>query len=462
MTSEENVLEGNFIMAADKTKIIDSLLYICSNKPKGQTVRFWMIQNLPPVALDWDQELKFVEAVREFLKVKKIMDNFTIREIEDPIKDIISGALQLPASQRPAYLASSINALFSAFRVQIENFQIVVPISNLSITQDFTIGNVKFRKFSPYQERKWAGISRNILRSNPNYNKKQKKEFVEKMRERNLRPLVGYVCAETFSQARKERAKEIAFRRINEALDVVKLYCMIQHRQGYNDLGLKGEVLDSTIRSFLQLSLSGSRAFTPTLERVGPLFPLTIDKNKLAMMRKRGLCQMTKILKTVNRTWVEKRILRAIYWYSRIFDTPIERIDDEKIIVGRGLHSTKKEEHLEYGCINQRLAKAFIAIESLYVISESESIQNNVAERAAFLLAKDYTSRKRIKRFLKDMYKLRSDVVHRGLTYVSIGELNQLIYLLSDSIITLILKKNRLKLHSSQEFYEHFEKQKFT
>lgn len=448
-------------MPLNRTKIINAVTHICSSRQKGQTVRFWAKAGAPVVSLDWDQEKKFVSAVREFLKIRQIIDNFTIREIEDFLKDTISATIQLPVAQRQTNIITSLNTFISSLRGRIAKYQIVIPVSNLSTTSAFTIGDVKFKNFTAYQERKWANISKGILKNNPNYTAPQKSDFVKELRKYHLKPLRGHVCAETICKATEKRAKDLALKKINEALDVLKFYLLTRGKEGYDNFGLEGEVLVPTIRSSLQLSVTGPRSFTPILQRVGPLFPITVGQKEIATMRKFGLNEMSKILKSTNRSWTDNRIMRAVYWYSRIFDTPIVRIDDEKTIIRRALPSAKKEQDLEYGCINQRLTKAFIAMECLYLIGERESIQNNISERAALLLAKGYPNRKNIKRFLKKMYKFRSNVVHRGITYVSIGELNQLIYLVKDSIITLLLKKNRLRLSSQNDFHQYFEKQKF-
>jgi hypothetical protein len=411
--------------------------------------------------LDWNQESKFTEAVRETLKARLIMENFSLREIEEQFKDIISAAMQLPAPQRQVYIRSSVIQFFASFASQIAVNQVVVPISNLSIEKSFSVGDVEFKLFSKYQTRKWAGLFREVLKNNPHYNPAQKRDFVNSILEHNLKPLEGTVCTETTGIGKEEKASEIALRKVNVALDILKMYCMVERGQRDSNFGLKGEVLDSSVRSLLQRSIS-KKSLTPTLERVGPLFPLVIGNRELQMMRKYGLRLLNEILRKKNRTWVEKKILRAIYWYSRVFDTPLRRVDDEKIVIRRQMPSSKSEEVLEYGCINERLVKAFIALESLFIISDREAVQNSIAERVALVLANNYQDRKRIKKFLKDMYNFRSTVVHHGFTYVSVGELSQLVYWVRDSIITILLKKNRLKLNSMEDFYGYFEKQKLS
>jgi len=87
-------------------------------------------------------------------------------------------------------------------------------------------------------------------------------------------------------------------------------------------------------------------------------------------------------------------------------------MDDEKILIRRRLSTSKKAEMVEYGRINERFVKAIVSLESLLIINKRESVQNNIAERTAFVLERGYKNRRSIKKFIKDMYGLRSEVVH--------------------------------------------------
>jgi len=445
---------------ANKSKIKEALLFICTNPKQGKTVHFWARNNIA-ASLDERGELKFAEAIREILKDSMILENFTIREIEEKVEDIISRTLQFPVAKREVNIISEINKLLASIVRQIKEYQFVFPISNLRIHRGFQIGDVRFKVFTTYQSEKWARMLRNLIRNNPHYSNKKKREVVRSIVERHIKPLATNVCAETTVKARKERAEEIAKTKIAEAVNILKFYCLVERGPYGGNVGIEGEILGSSVRSILNRSISDG-SITPTLERVGPLFPLSIDDKLLKMMKKNGLHKINGMLQSKKRSWVERKILRAIYWYSRIFDTLLKRKDDEKILIKRGISSLRKEEIVEYGRINERLVKTFVALESLLLLDPHEPIQNNIAERMAYILGKDYLSRKEIKRFIKDMYELRSNVVHRGFTYVSVGEIKELTFLVRMAIITIISKKDRLGLRTQQNFYEWFEKKKFS
>lgn len=58
------------------------------------------------------------------------------------------------------------------------------------------------------------------------------------------------------------------------------------------------------------------------------------------------------------------------------------------------------------------IVKTSIALESLLIFSESESLAQALSERAAFILSSDPSRRKNISRILKRFYEVRSGVVH--------------------------------------------------
>jgi hypothetical protein len=460
-------------MPANKSLIKAALLFICTNQQakQGRMVRFWAKNNFA-VSLSLEEELKFAEAIREILKHPLVLENFSVKEIENQVQDIISRTMQLPRLQRKANIESEIIRLFASLSRQIKDYQFIIPISNLKINRKIKIGNVNFKIFTQYQLQKWTKTLRDLIKGNPNYTNEQKKKIVNSTIERHFSPLQNVTCAEIKVKARTKRASEIALNKVNEALDIIKLFCLIDRGPYGSNVGISGEILNSSTRSVLQREIPHGSINT-TLEKVGPLFPLEIDDKLVKMMYKYGLNKLNKVLLKKKRSWVERKLFRAIYWFARIFDTPLKKLDDQKILVKRGLsRSISKEEIVEYGRINERFVKAIVALESLFILDQGEPIQNNIAERAAFILANECQKRRQVKRYIKRMYKLRSHVVHQGFTYVSMGELTELISLVRSAIIAFLLKKDRVRMKTNvgikvgiktkDDFYTYFENKKFS
>jgi hypothetical protein len=457
--SQVEPVTANARITTSRKVIVDALFYLSTTRHSGSEARVWFHENLPGVILDVDMNRKLGEGVRELLKTKEVRDNFTIKEIEEKYQYIISRAIQFPTALKYDFIAVAVKNFQLSLNKQIQSYQIIIPISNLNITQTFSIGDVQFINFTKYQYNKFSALLYDIIKNNPNYNETEKRKLVKDMKDRILKNLLGKVCARTNCLGLNKRAEEKALNKVNQAVDIIKLYCLNPAGED-GGFGVEGELLFNSRRTILQLTLGTNREFTPKLELLGPHIPMTIDGSKLQIMRRYGMNDLTKILLN-QRSSIEKKILISIYWFARAFDAPLRRIDDEKIIVERAISSSKTEK-LEYGSTNERLVKLFLAMESLFAISENEAIQNNIAERAAFLLGKKYEERKRIKKFIKDMYTLRSRTVHQGFTYVSIGELQEIAYIVRSSIIQLLTKRNKLGLRSNEDFYSYFERQKFS
>ena len=64
--------------------------------------------------------------------------------------------------------------------------------------------------------------------------------------------------------------------------------------------------------------------------------------------------------------------------------------------------------------VHAAVVKTAIALESLLIASDNESLRGPLAERAAFLLADDPGRRRRIAKNVRAFYDLRSSIVHGG------------------------------------------------
>ncbi|MGA2489911.1 MAG: hypothetical protein ABSF99_06935 [Anaerolineales bacterium] len=64
--------------------------------------------------------------------------------------------------------------------------------------------------------------------------------------------------------------------------------------------------------------------------------------------------------------------------------------------------------------LHASIVKSSIALESLLIFSESESLANSLSERSAFILSSDPDKRQQISKIIKNFYDARSGVVHGG------------------------------------------------
>lgn len=64
--------------------------------------------------------------------------------------------------------------------------------------------------------------------------------------------------------------------------------------------------------------------------------------------------------------------------------------------------------------LHAALVKTAIALESLLIVNDTENLRGPLSERAAFLLADDSATRRRVAKALKHFYDVRSAIVHGG------------------------------------------------
>jgi len=135
-------------------------------------------------------------------------------------------------------------------------------------------------------------------------------------------------------------------------------------------------------------------------------------------------------------TDIGKRIKSALLWYGRSIDE---------------INKCKQFLH------------ASIALESLLTPeSQEERIASTIAEYSAFLLGRDSQSRLNLETLLKQLYKVRSGIVHGRITYVGeykVSQIRSVVWALLFKFMDLIKKK---KLRSYNDLLEYIKEVKYT
>jgi len=169
-------------------------------------------------------------------------------------------------------------------------------------------------------------------------------------------------------------------------------------------------------------------------------------------MRKNGFKQICEILSRSDKNEFEDLLITAIYWFGESTNIPLF------MNVKRNGKSEKMESFRE----NERFLKLFIALESLLIFGK-EGITNNISERAAFLLGKNYKERKDIKAEIRDLYKKRSDIVHHGkCKNMTKKDIDILQTIVQKIILHLLKNKNKLNFESIDDFKLYFDKLKYS
>ena len=102
-----------------------------------------------------------------------------------------------------------------------------------------------------------------------------------------------------------------------------------------------------------------------------------------------------------------------------------------------------------------RLVHALVAVETLLLKDQNESIQSKLGQRMALLTAQNLPSRKQAVRDLIQGYSLRSDFVHHSSKPDDINRANRLLRLCWDSVNAIAL--NTQRFNSKQALIDHLD-----
>ncbi len=406
-----------------------------------------------------------VDAARALLKLDEIMKYFTEEELAGQISSLIYEVHKSSDANREKLLQNKFPALIDSLRSQVDDWRVVVPLDNLTIgkKQRLRVGNVTFSQFSAERVRSTLARIRAYLLQNPHYMNRPQfiNEYIKDRRKRDVGKLVGTTCAETVIFGRADKAYDEALPRIEEAVAGIKLFRYLNDDSYGRYFGIRGSIVTSILRQML-LYPKGPGFVGSQIERVGTLFEVELDTERMKFMKKNGLREFSEILAKPNRSDLENRIVSSVLWFGKATDVVLshKRTSGSTFEVIRPRKRTKLTQ-AEMMNPYDRLLKLTVSLETLLIFDQSEPIRSNLAERVAFVVAKNYSSRKNVVNFVKKMYAYRSSIVHHGGKGIPPQDLANLMFLTQSVIMWILKNRQKLKLTSHESLQEWFEKKKF-
>lgn len=445
----------------NKDKLIDNLKKICLNTTpltpdffkEHKYSKMWMRKGIT-VFLSKEDTVYYYNLLKEIITEKNIAQSFTIADIEKLVREIISEVLKLNTKDdMENKIISEVDNFLQNLQKQIEEWEFIIPIENMDIlTCRFTISEVELFKFSKYQYFKQLKEYKQILNSNIHYkdNTDFKKSAVKQFRKHNLDPLLNHTCARIKVKGTHEGAKQLAIKKVDFELSLIKLFGYYNDSSNRMYFGIKGEIIPYNTRIIIGKK-TDKKSVHPTWETTGYLFEFTLDKKRRDFMKKNGFNTIRKLLAKTNKTDLDLRILNSIYWYSKAYDIPeIKKVDDKKT-------TTNKCEEVEYFYLGDKYLKLMIALECLLIFGR-ENKSFNIKTRSSYILTDNKQQRKQLQKYAQEAYETRSKIVHEGGYIVSKSETNSLMNYVQSVIIALIKFKKKWKLHNNEDFYQWCEK----
>jgi hypothetical protein len=268
------------------------------------------------------------------------------------------------------------------------------------------VGNVKFCKFNSYQLKKYFRL---IYKNEKDDQDKRNMAIISDSVKNSdiLGKTIGLINIKAVDF---DAAKSLAIKELSLSIDVMNFFSdLLPFTKSYIYLPGDSERLKLTV---LSLSNEDKPKFQISWPTIGPqqLFSISrlIENDK---KRRLGFCKVSKLLRK-KRNKLEERLISAITWAGK---ATVER--------------RKEEAFLLY----------IISLESLVLAeNEKDELGYRLRTRVAHLIGKGKKGRLRVSDKMKDLYNIRSKIVHSGYYQVSDADLS-LIRLYTKSCILKIL-----------------------
>ena len=418
-----------------------------------------------------EQDALLGKIMREIRSRPIVKQGYSSREIKAFVQRTISLASREKASKRAGYIKKTVKRLHSEFQKNLGTWNFIVPIENMKLQpKSLKIGKAKFFTFTQYKRKEMRTRSWRLIKDNPNYNIEWKKKFVKDYDEKILSLISGKTCALVQVRGRLEKAQLIAYDKVETAIAVIKLYRTSLYDEQMQYFHITGKVVPTTNRLTLRYSEDGHN-INPMMEKVGFFFPFNLDDKRIQLIRRAGFRKLSEILKKEKLNEIESVVINSIRLFASACDVVVTKSKIHRPI-GLGFPpdtDSRPKTTYEEMSLNERLVRLFIALESLLIFDEKEPLRSNISERCAFLLAKPRTSkketyevRKAIKDFVAYMYDQRSAYVHHRKCEIDHKTLGRLTRYVQETILSLILVKDRLKLAKATDLKSYFERKKLS
>lgn len=415
--------------------------------------------------LTGNELLQFGEIIRELMKDDATFNNFTMKELEDLTQDSILLILKSDPVQRGSEIDKQIAELRKRLKGEAKSETFIIPVTNLTLERrQLKIGNVKLFQFADIHVKHWESM---IYHASSRYSLEQRKKQCEDVRKNVLEKLKGCICAEVKVKGKHRRALEVALQQVRNALSAIMVFFPEDIRKP--PIGIKGEVLPvgaAESHRFI-LSVSPDKSIQLNSEHVGSFYELKLDEKRIEWMFKHGFTEISGLLAKKKMNSLESRLKTAIYWFGLAMNVPITRSQEEmdvRISLARKKKSRgeKSFENFEFPEIAERLIRLMMALESLVMLDDREQIVSNLGERTAFLVAKRLSDRVYVNHRIKELYRLRSRVIHHGRIEITYSELYWLSLIVQAAILRLITDRNRLGISNDDDFRNWLVTMKFS
>jgi hypothetical protein len=349
------------------------------------------------------------------------------RAVEAELRDAIFSAFGGPQAKKDGFksrLVTALGKLDSGLTRDPTSYSVFVPVAGASLDGlPFTFGKIRLVRFNDSQLRKFRSATRAHKIGEAEL--RRRLTVISQLRSREL---WDQPCAVVQVKARDSNAAyEIARREAQDALDALNFFADLTAYQ-HGRLYLPG-VRDS--RPIVTPVLAETGSWTLPHTRAGPIAFYDFDKLRQATELAPVVRRVHRIARSEGIHEVEDVLLTAVRWAGRA-----------------AIEVRKEHEFLLYA----------IALESAVLPGgNTEQLSYRLRLRVAHLLGRRPEKRKDLVRQVRDLYKIRSKIVHSGWYQVSEEDLDRMRRTCKLVLLRLLTHKSIGQLKSLAELEAWFE-----
>lgn len=384
----------------------------------GEQVAFYFMDGQKQVGIEGNNYRSLRKLAESVFKIEDVRKAISLKTIEKMICDWL----------KEKYLNKDLVCFSKYFlskaKELVSEVSVWAPISNLCIQEPSRIGKVIFRPITRDVIDEWE---RQRIEG------AQDKEGIKKIVEKDLRPFQGYAAATLKLTSERERAKELIIEEGNRTLSFLRIFTLaVIHPQVVSYFGIWGTAhIDGAHIVYLK-NIKEYNGLTKLTLGPPPRTEI-LNKEIVDKFFQIGLGTIDRLLNSDSPSAFSNDVLNALLLYSR---AALSRDAADKLIW------------------------IFAALESVLLGNTSEIIQQNLAERVAFLIGKSVNDRKQIVKNVRNVYSLRSAFIHHGTSVADFEVLEQFMLNAWHTIIQLISTAEKFK--SKDDFISRLEERKLS
>ncbi len=368
-----------------------------------------------------------LECVDEINKDDTIAEKVAGKTVEEAVSNVLS-ELKIARDASDATVDSRTKAMVKELRDSIRKLLVFLPVDGLSLgnMRQFTVGSVTFYPAASMTSRfkkimlQHSATDTSALDDRTRANRKRDREAFLK----SLGELPGQctAMAEVRLEADPKAAQDMAYGKVKLVADMLRCFTSKLQRHGfYPAIGTGSSLGSRETRSAVFYQDHSNASITWSCAPGFGSYEIDPDRVKI-LESKLAFRAIEAVLAKAQRqrTDSEKIITTAIKW------------------IGNGVAAYDATDKVLCFCI---------ALEVMMTGGERGDIAERVAMRLALLLTSDRKRRDGIYRLAKDLYSLRSEVVHAGGASISSQNLMDLEAMAVSALVALAKNLRRWKTH---------------